>query len=188
MYNPIIKRLFDIAASLASIIVLSPLLMIIFVAIRIGDPGPAIFRQQRAGKDGQPFTLLKFRSMPVGTRTESSDRLGEVKITPVGQLIRRTNLDELPQLFNILGGDMSLVGPRPPLPNQTELIELRAANGALSCLPGLTGLAQISSYDGMTVPAKAQFDADYARKISLAGDFAIIFKTFGYLRKPPPTY
>ena len=103
-------------------------------------------------------------------------------------MIRRTNLDELPQLFNILKGDMSIVGPRPPIPSQQELTELRKANGAIACRPGLTGLAQVSSFDGMTVPQKAAFDGEYAKRISFVGDITIILRTFVYLLKPPPVY
>jgi O-antigen biosynthesis protein WbqP len=126
--------------------------------------------------------------MPVNTRDVPSDQLRGVNFTWIGKLIRRTNLDELPQLINIIKGDMSVVGPRPPLASQHELIELRRENGALSCRPGLTGLAQISSFDGMSVGEKAHFDGEYAHKISIIKDLSIIFRTFAYLRKSPPVY
>ncbi len=171
-----------------ALVILSPLMLAVALLIKIGDPGPVIFRQQRTGAGGRQFTFYKFRSMPMNTGDIPSDRLGEVKMTTVGRFIRRTNVDELPQLWNIMKGDMSLVGPRPPLPNQIELIELRRANGALDCRPGLTGLAQVSSYDGMSVASKAELDGRYAARMSLREDVSIVLATFGYLLKPPPKY
>ena len=111
-----------------------------------------------------------------------------LELTRIGRFIRRTNFDELPQLLNILKGDMSVVGPRPAIKSQSELIALRQANGALACRPGLTGLAQVSSYDGMTDVQKAVFDGEYARSVSLAVDLRIIVRTVTYLLKPPPRY
>lgn len=182
------KRLIDVAASAAVILLLSPLLLGLAVGARVSSPGPAIFRQTRVGRNGRPFVLLKFRSMPASTGDVASDRLGTVVIKPFGRLIRRTNLDELPQLFNILRGDMSLIGPRPPLPSQVELIDLRRANGAIACRPGLTGLAQVNSFDGMSVAEKAAFDGLYAAHVTFVRDVAIVWRTFGYLFRPPPTY
>ena len=182
------KRAVDVVAAGAALVLLSPLMLAIAAAIRISDPGPVIFRQKRVGAGGRSFDFYKFRSLPVNTGDVPSDKLGQVRITWIGRLIRRTNLDELPQLWNIVRGDMSLVGPRPPLPSQEELIELRRANGALDCLPGLTGWAQVNSFDGMSVAEKAAFDGDYSRKVSLTKDLAIIIRTFAYLMKPPPTY
>lgn len=182
------KRLLDIVVSLLTILVLSPLLLLIALLILIVDPGPIIFTQIRVGRHGAHFRFHKFRSMPVGTKNLPSDQLGKVQLTWIGRFLRRSNLDELPQLFNILGGQMSLVGPRPPIPSQTELVELRRANGALTARPGLTGLAQVSSYSGMPVAEKASFDGAYARSISLRNDLTIVFRTFAYLAKPPPVY
>lgn len=182
------KRVLDLTVAGAALILLSPVMLAIAAAIRLSDPGPVIFRQRRVGAGGAQFDFYKFRSLPVTTGDIPSDRLGEVQLTPVGRLIRRTNLDELPQLWNIIKGDMSLVGPRPPLPVQDELIALRRANGALDLRPGLTGWAQINSFDGMSVPEKAAFDGAYAKEISFAKDLSIIARTFGYLLKPPPKY
>lgn len=187
-YARVGKRCLDLVLASVALITLSPLFVIIAGASYLFEQGPALFVQERIGKDGNPFRFFKFRSMPVGTRNVASDQLGQVPITAFGRLLRRTNLDELPQLFNILRGDMSIVGPRPPLPSQTELIALRATNGALSCRPGLTGLAQVSSYDGMPVNEKARLDGDYAADVTLTGDLAIIGRTFAYLIKPPPVY
>ena len=126
--------------------------------------------------------------MPVGTPKVPSDRLGDVQLTPIGRFIRRTNIDELPQLLNILKGDMSVVGPRPPLLDQVELVNLRRQNGSLALMPGLTGLAQVRSFSGMSIHQKAEFDADYCRLISLSFDLSIIIQTVFYLFRPPPIY
>jgi O-antigen biosynthesis protein WbqP len=188
MYNRLGKRVFDLLASSVALVCLSPILFLIAAAVRLGDGGPALFRQKRVGRNGLPFTLLKFRSMPVRTADIPSDRAGAIRITPVGRFIRRTNLDELPQLMNILRGDMSVVGPRPALPFQNELIAARASNGAIACRPGLTGLAQVSAYDGMPAAEKAALDARYAARVTLGVDAQVIIRTFGYLLKPPPVY
>lgn len=188
MYARGLKRVLDLVGALLAILLLSPLLLMIALAIRVTDPGPAIFRQQRVGAGGRSFTFYKLRSMPVDTGDIPSDQLAAIHVSAVGRFIRRTNFDELPQLFNILKGDMSFVGPRPPIPLQAELIALRRENGALACRPGLTGLAQVNSYDGMSVGQKAGFDGDYAQRITFLGDFGIVLRTFGYLLKPPPKY
>lgn len=182
------KRVFDVFFVLLSLILLSPLFILVSVLIKAFDPGPIIFKQSRIGFNGDEFDFYKFRSMPVSTKNLPSDQIGSLKLTWVGKLIRRTSIDELPQLFNILKGDMSLVGPRPAIPVQKELISLRTKSNVFSVLPGLTGLAQISSYDGMTDESKVLFDKSYCSEISLASDLKIIFKTFTYLLKPPPVY
>lgn len=182
------KRLFDIAASSAALVALSPALLAIGLAIRLEDGGSPFYVSERVGRDGRPFRFYKFRSMPVDTPGVPSAEAGTLTVTRVGRLIRRTNLDELPQLLNILRGDMSVVGPRPAIARQAELTRLRQANRALACRPGLTGLAQVESYDGMTDDAKADFDGHYARRVTLAGDLRIIVRTLGYLAKPPPVY
>ena len=147
-----------------------------------------LFRQERVGANETRFTALKFRSMPTGTADLPSDRAEDLRVTAVGRLIRRTNLDELPQLWNILRGDMSFVGPRPALPTQEELVRLRDANGASRCYPGLTGLAQIKSYDGMPVSEKAEWDGTYAQRVTAGRDLGIVIRTFGYLVRQPPVY
>lgn len=182
------KRFFDLFIVVSATLVLLPFMILIALLIKVFDPGPIIFKQKRVGRGGTVFDFYKFRSMPVNTGDLPSDKVGQVQLTWVGKLIRRTNLDELPQLFNVLKGDMSIVGPRPPIPSQTELTELRRDNGALQCRPGLTGLAQVSSFDGMSVPEKAAFDGKYAGSVSFFGDVSIILRTFVYLLKPPPVY
>ncbi len=188
IYHRLGKRVLDILVVFFAVVVLSPVMIIIALLIKIFDPGPVFFKQKRIGVQGAVFMFYKFRSMPVNTGDIASDKVGEVNLTWVGKLIRRTNLDELPQLLNILKGDMSVVGPRPSIPSQKELIDLRRRNGSLFVRPGLTGLAQIKSYNGMTVSKKAEFDGSYADKITLLGDVRIIFGTFTYLLKPPPVY
>jgi len=188
MYKAFGKRIFDIAASLTALMVFSPVMLLVAVAIALGDGGPALFRQQRIGRKQTPFSLLKFRSMPVNTAHIPSDQAAAVRVTPVGRLIRRTNMDELPQLINILRGEMSVVGPRPALATQVELVEMRAALGAYDCSPGLTGLAQINAFDGMLAAQKAEWDGKYARSLSFGQDMKIILLTFRYLLKPPPVY
>ena len=182
------KRAFDVAFSILGALFLSPLLICAAILIKIFDSGPIIYRQKRVGMGGALFKFYKFRSMPVNTVDIPSNQIGQVRLTWIGSLIRRTSIDELPQLINILMGDMSIVGPRPPLESQTELLELRLKNGALFCRPGLTGLAQISSFSGMTTSEKAYFDAQYAKNISFKNDLLIIFKTFRYLLRTPPVY
>jgi len=162
--------------------------LVIGFIIKLADPGPILFVSQRTGREGHIFDFYKFRSMPTTTDVVASDQIGEIKITWFGRFIRRSNLDELPQLWNILKGDMSIIGPRPSLTSQTELIGLRKENGALSCRPGLTGLAQVNSYDGMAFDVKAKFDAKYADNVTFLGDLKIFLKTFLYLAKPPPVY
>ncbi|MCC6478930.1 sugar transferase [Sphingorhabdus sp.] len=188
MYAHVFKRVLDVILAAAGLALLAPLCLLVFLAIRIFDPGPAIFRQLRVGRGGCEFAFYKFRSMPVNTGDIPSDKLADVALSRVGKFIRRTNIDELPQLVNILKGDMSVVGPRPPIPAQTELVELRRRNGALNCRPGLTGLAQVNAFDGMSVEQKAAFDGQYAQSIGFLRDIAIIASTLLYLLKPPPKY
>lgn len=188
LYSNYGKRFFDIVFSLIAVISLFPLFAAIAVLIKLFDSGPIIFCQKRVGINGKNFDFYKFRSMPVNTGDVPSDQLSNVRISWIGKLIRRTNIDELPQLFNIIKGDMSIVGPRPPITTQKELIELRRQNGAILCRPGLTGLAQISSFDGMNPSEKADFDGTYAMSISFKSDLCIIIKTFGYLLRRPPVY
>lgn len=188
MNYPFFKRLIDILMSFGAILVLSPIFLIVGLFVILQDGGPAIFKQKRVGQDGREFLFFKFRSMPVNTPNVQSHETSKLKITPFGQFIRRTNIDELPQFFNILIGDMSLIGPRPPIPSQTELVEMRRANGALRLRPGLTGWAQVNSYDYMPEQEKARLDGEYTRNLSLGLDVRIVLRTFVYLTKKPPTY
>ncbi|HIC89968.1 MAG TPA: sugar transferase, partial [Anaerolineae bacterium] len=186
MYCRYGKRLLDIFLSGIALLLLFPVMLLVALAILVEDGTPVLFRQQRVGHEGVPFTVLKFRSMPVNTRDAPSAQAKSVRITRVGVIIRRTNIDELPQLFNIIRGDMSIVGPRPALASQQELCELRERQGALRCKPGLTGLAQVNSYDGMPDTVKAAWDAQYCAHVTFLNDVRIILHTFLYLLKPPP--
>jgi O-antigen biosynthesis protein WbqP len=188
MYRKFLKRFLDIGLSLGGLILLSPIMLGIALAIYLDDRGSIIFRQKRVGAGGRIFKVLKFRSMPENTGDIESAKAHELPITRVGRFIRRTNLDELPQLINILRGDMSIVGPRPPIPSQLGLCRLRTSNGSIDCLPGLTGLAQINGYDDMPDEEKARFDGEYASMLSFSVDVKIVLRTFGYLKKKPPVY
>lgn len=187
-YDPECKRAFDILASGVAILALSPVLLVVGLAIRVEDGTPVIYRQTRLGRDDRMFTIFKFRSMPTSTEIAPSIGMGSAKVTRVGRVIRRLNIDELPQLFNILRGEMAVVGPRPALPSQETLIARRAEGPARRLRPGLTGLAQVRAYDGMTEEAKAVYDNRYAARVSLIADIKIVASTVIYLFKPPPTY
>jgi O-antigen biosynthesis protein WbqP len=188
LYADHVKRGVDIVASLSCLVVLSPLLLVIAIIVRLQDGGPAIFRQSRVGRYNRPFTLFKFRSMPTSTPNLPSSSARQLVITRFGRFLRRSNLDELPQLFNILRGEMSLIGPRPALPAQTELLRLRDAADVMRARPGLTGLAQVNSYDGMPEPEKVEWERRYVTNVSFLGDVGIVVRTFVYLFRPPPVY
>lgn len=188
MYEKYFKRIMDIALSGTALVALMPLMLLTGLAIRIEDGGPAIFRQMRMGKSGRLFQLFKFRSMPVNSGDVPSGQAHNLRITRIGKIIRRTNIDELPQLLNILRGDMSIVGPRPAIASQKELVNMRQKNGSYQCKPGLTGLAQVNSYEGMPEQEKAANDGKYAARIIFTGDCVIIIKTVFYLFKRPPVY
>lgn len=185
---PTFKRITDILLSTTLLIILSPLFIVIATIIYLQDQGPAIFKQTRIGKEGQEFTFFKFRSMPVKTPDLESHEVDKLTITPLGKILRRTNIDELPQFFNVFKGDMSFIGPRPPIPSQANLLELRRQNGSLNLRPGLTGWAQVNSFDGMPESEKARFDGEYAQNFSLLLDLLILVKTVVYFTKKPPVY
>ena len=183
-----VKRLIDFTASLGVIILISPIMLIIALIIYLQDFHHPIFSHYLVGKDGKEFKFYKFRSMPVETPNVESHEKDKLTITPFGKIIRRTNLDELPQLFSILKGDMSLIGPRPPIPSQEKLLEMRNVNGAIHLKPGLTGWAQVNSYDNMPDDVKAAYDGYYYKNISFFLDVKIVLKTLLYLTKKPPSY
>ena len=184
----VFKRVFDILLAIALIFVLAPIYAIVALIIFFQDLGTPIFKQMRVGHSGNEFMFYKFRSMPLKTPNVESHQKDKLKITPFGRFIRRTNLDELPQFFNVLKGDMSFIGPRPPIPKQENLISLRRENKSLFLKPGLTGWAQVNSYDNMPEAIKARFDGEYADRISLKMDVLILFKTLIYFTKKPPAY
>lgn len=188
MYKKYLKRFIDLLLSFLAIAALSPIFLIISIIIFLFDNGPIFFVQDRVGKNGSTFKFYKFRTMPVDSPQLPSDQIKKIEIGMIGRILRRTNLDEIPQLINIIAGQMSIVGPRPCLPEQEELITLRKANGSIACRPGLTGMAQVNSYDGMPISIKAEFDKHYSCNVTFFNDIKIIFKTLVYLTKEPPKY
>lgn len=174
------KRCFDIFCSLIAIIILALPMLIVAIAIKIDSKGPVFFKQDRIGKNKKIFKILKFRSMFTDTDPNApTHQLGNATshITKVGGFIRKTSIDELPQLFNILSGKMSFVGPRPALWNQDDLIAERDKYHANDVKPGLTGLAQISGRDELEIPVKAKFDGEYVEKRGFFYDIGLLFRT-----------
>lgn len=188
LYERFGKRLLDIVLSAGSLAVLSPVMGLAALSNLVEDGRPVLFVHVRVGQEQRPFSVLKFRSMRKDAASVPSARADDSVITRSGRVLRRTNIDELPQLVNILRGDMSIVGPRPALASQTELIAKRQGSGAYGLRPGLTGLAQVNSYDGMSDDVKAKYDVEYANSVTLRRDLAIVLRTFAYLLKPPPKY
>ncbi len=182
------KRIGDIFLSIICLISFSPIFLLISLLIKIFDNGPVFYTQLRVGRNNKNFLFIKFRSLPVMTPNISSDKLGKIKISWIGKLIRRTNIDELPQLINILKGEMSFVGPRPALISQKNLLLERNKNGSIFTRPGLTGLAQINAYNNMSFKEKAKYDEIYCKSLSFTKDISIILRTFIYLLSPPPVY
>ena len=175
-----IKRFFDIILSILALVVLSPLLLVLAVIIRATSPGPVFFRQKRVGQYKSHFMIYKYRTMRTDAPKDQPTHLlkdPNAYITPVGRFLRRSSLDELPQLFNILRGEMSLVGPRPALWNQFDLIAERDKYGANDVRPGLTGWAQINGRDELPIPVKARLDGDYVKHITFLGDLRLILRT-----------
>ncbi len=169
-------RLFDIIFSAVGLVVSSPLLLVLSIA-GVFDTGSPLFRQLRVGRYQQPFVLIKFRTMAADTQSVATHLVDSAAVTRLGRFLRRTKLDELPQLWNVLRGHMSLVGPRPCLPNQKELITERAALDVFNVRPGITGLAQISGIDMSTPRLLAETDARMVQNLTLATYFKYIFKT-----------
>jgi len=176
----LIKRIFDFTISLIAIVILSPLLILLALLIKLGSNGPILFKQKRVGKNKAHFDILKFRTMKFDAPSNMPTHLldnPEQWITPIGKFLRKFSLDELPQLFNILVGEMSIVGPRPALWNQFDLIELRDENNVNKLVPGLTGWAQVNGRDELSIELKVQYDKEYLERMSLWFDVKCIFFT-----------
>ena len=176
-----IKRGIDILLSGLAVIILSPALLVLCAAIKIDSRGPILFKQKRIGIHKTYFWIYKFRTMRTDTPKDMPTHLlanPEQYITKVGKFLRKTSLDELPQIFNIFKGDMSIVGPRPALWNQDDLIAERDKYGANDVTPGLTGWAQINGRDELEIPVKAKLDGEYVKKYGLAMDVRCFFGTF----------
>jgi len=180
MYRTFFKRLLDIILSGCAIVILSPLLLVIAIAIKIDDPGPVLFRQKRVGIHKTHFFIMKFRTMKMDTPKDTPTHLlenPEQYITKVGKFLRKSSLDELPQIFQIFTGKMSIIGPRPALWNQFDLIAERDKYGANDVRPGLTGWAQINGRDELPIEVKARFDGEYVEKLSFLFDCKCFFGT-----------
>ncbi len=180
MYKRIGKRLIDVIMSACGCIILSPIYVILIIAIKLDSKGPILFKQKRVGLHKTYFEIWKFRTMKIDTPKDCPTHLlknPEQYITRVGKFLRKTSLDELPQIFNILVGKMSIIGPRPALWNQYDLIEERDKYGANDVMPGLTGLAQISGRDELEIDVKAKIDGEYVAKLSFAMDVKCFFGT-----------
>ena len=186
MYRKFFKRFLDIIISFNGILFLGIPMLVIALIIKIEDPGPAFFKQKRVGLHKKHFMLIKFRSMKMDTPHDVPTHMLENPdqyILKSGKFLRKSSLDELPQLFNIFAGQMSIIGPRPALWNQYDLIEERDKYGANDVLPGLTGWAQINGRDELEIPVKAKFDGEYVEKLSFGFDLKCFFKTIGAVFK-----
>lgn len=175
-----VKKIIDRVLAFIGLIVLSPLFLVLIAAIKLDSSGPIFFRQKRVGIHKTHFEILKFRTMRTDTPKDMPTHMlknPDQYITKVGRFLRKTSLDELPQIINILKGDMAIVGPRPALWNQYDLIEERDKYGANDILPGLTGWAQINGRDELEIPVKAKLDGDYVAKMSFGMDLRCILGT-----------
>lgn len=184
MYRNYIKRLLDLLLSAAAAIVLALPMAALAVWIKIDSPGPVFFRQRRVGAHKTHFNILKFRTMRGDTPHDVPTHLlknADSYITKSGAFLRSTSLDELPQIYNILAGEMSIIGPRPALYNQYDLIEARDAVHANDIRPGLTGLAQVNGRDELPIAVKAKYDGEYAADITFRKDLAIFFRSITYV-------
>lgn len=181
MYAKFIKRLLDIVLSFFALAILWWLFLVLMIAIKIDDPGPAFYTQKRVGIHKTYFKLHKFRSMKMSAPHDVPTHLlenSEQHITRVGKFLRKSSLDELPQIWDIFVGNMSIIGPRPALWNQDDLIAERDKYGANDVMPGLTGWAQINGRDELEIPVKAKLDGEYANNLSFAFDVKCFFKSF----------
>ena len=174
------KRIFDLLLALAAAVVLAVPVLLVAMAVRLTSPGPALYWSDRVGRHNKIFKMPKFRSMRVGTPAVATHLLTDpgAYLTPIGSFLRKSSLDELPQLWSILAGDMSFVGPRPALFNQHDLIALRTRLGVHELVPGLTGWAQINGRDELPIPDKVKLDVEYLQRQSLWLDVRILWLTF----------
>ena len=180
MYQKFGKRFLDIVLSACGILVLAPVFALLALAIKVDDPGPVFFRQKRVGIHKKHFQIMKFRTMKMDTPRDVPTHLlenPESYITRVGKILRKTSLDELPQIFQIFTGEMSIIGPRPALWNQFDLIEERDKYGANDIRPGLTGWAQINGRDELPIDVKARLDGEYVQNLSFGFDCKCFFGT-----------
>lgn len=179
-YSRYIKRGIDLIISFLLLVILWPLFLILAGWIKLDSSGPVFFRQERMGKNGRPFKIYKFRTMYINAPqlATASFENPEKYITKVGKWLRKSSLDELPQLINVFKGEMSIIGPRPLILKEKKVLSLRHVNGAEAVLPGITGLAQVRGRDLVTDEQKAAYDGEYAANLTLAEDARICYKTF----------
>jgi len=170
-------RIIETILALLGLVALSPILLISFILVRLTSPGPALFKQIRVGRNQIPFAIYKISTMHLGTKETGTHLVEAQSVTAIGRVLRKLRLDEIPQLINVIAGDMSLVGPRPSLPSQTELIAARAAENVYAVRPGITGLAQIQGLDMSNPVELAKVDGIYVRDRSFGLDLRIIVKT-----------
>jgi len=186
MYRKYLKRIFDFVAAIFGFIIMSPLFLLLCLIIKLDSKGPIFFQQRRVGKGKTEFLILKFRSMRMDAPKDQPTHLlknPDIHITRVGKFLRKTSLDELPQFINIIVGQMSIVGPRPALYNQYDLIAMRDEYGANDVRPGLTGWAQVNGRDELPIDVKSKFDGEYIEKMSFLFDLKCIARTFKSVSK-----
>ena len=176
----VIKRALDITIAIIAIIFLSPVFLVIPILIKLDSKGPVIFKQVRIGKNNKPFYIYKFRSMKNDTPNVATNELeeGQSYVTELGQFLRKTSIDELPQLINVIKGEMSIIGPRPVIESETELIKLREDYKINTMLPGITGFAQVNGRDFVSIEDKVKYDYQYLANKSIVMDVKILLKTF----------
>ncbi len=186
------KRMLDVIVSLCGLIILSPFLAVVALIIKLDSPGPAIFTQKRIGKDNQIFIIHKFRTMKIGTpdiaKTDLLNKGVDPYMTRIGIFLRKSLIDEIPQLINVLKGDMSLVGPRPALYNQYDLIRMRTEKGVHKVKPGMTGWAIMKGGEDLSLEEKVEADVYYVKNMSFKLDLKILLMTFGVLFKKKGIY
>jgi len=176
----LMKYIFDLLLGVAFFLLLSPLILLVAIAVSLSSKGPSLYFSDRVGKNNKIFKMPKFRSMLVGTPAVATHLLDnpDSYLSPIGGFLRRSSLDELPQLFSVLKGDMSFVGPRPALFNQDDLITLRIEKGVDKLLPGITGWAQVNGRDELSIPDKVALDVEYLNRQSFWFDMKILWMTF----------
>jgi len=173
------KRLLDFTLAAGSLVIFSPLLLLAGLAVKLTSPGPVLFHSERVGRNNKRFMMIKFRSMRIDTPQVATHLMTApaLYLTPIGGLLRRTSIDEIPQLINVVLGEMSLVGPRPALFNQDDLVAMRTERGIQALLPGVTGWAQVNGRDELPIELKVRFDEDYLRNKSVLFDLRILWLT-----------
>ncbi|WIG36684.1 sugar transferase [Bacillus toyonensis] len=180
IYKKSLKQIIDVIVAIIGLIVSSPVFLLLIICIKLDSKGPVLFKQRRIGKGKKEFYILKFRTMRIDTPKDMPTHLLEdpdMYITKVGKFLRKTSLDELPQIINIIKGEMSIIGPRPALWNQYDLIKERDKYGANDVIPGLTGWAQINGRDELPIDVKAKLDGEYVDKLSSLFDLKVFFMT-----------